>query len=110
MSNVDANLRELARDPGLARSLRRSLGRLADGVGGPELQEMARDVLAGRISLREAAGSHAYAAALREHSSDKLDKLLALPAEEREALAERGRAELAELRAEAEADQAAEDH
>lgn len=107
-NNVDAGLRAIARDPGLALSVKRSLGRMADGAAGPELQEMARDVLAGRIGLREAASSSAYSAALRERSSDGFTKLLSLPEEERESLAAKGQAELAELRAEAEREEAAE--
>ncbi|NYF54446.1 hypothetical protein [Micromonospora purpureochromogenes] len=45
---------------GLAKLLYESLSQLRDGVAGDDLQEMARDVLAGRTDLREIAGTDAY--------------------------------------------------
>lgn len=66
VSGLDAELFDLAgRDPQRAELLRRSLQRLQEGAGGPELQEMARDVLAGRIGLRVAAAYDCYQPALR---------------------------------------------
>lgn len=44
----------IARDPAAARLLRKQLEVLADGKGGEVLAEMAKEVLSGRIGLREA--------------------------------------------------------
>lgn len=52
-------------DPDLARVVYENLRRLEEGAGGPAMQELAREVLAGRMSLREAANSGAYAEAFR---------------------------------------------
>jgi hypothetical protein len=51
-------------NPALTRQLKASLQRLANGLGGPVLAEMARDVLDGRISLRDVTRSYAYADAM----------------------------------------------
>lgn len=53
-------------DPALAKVVYDNLRRLEEGAGGPAMQELARDVLAGRVSLREAANSGAYAEAFRD--------------------------------------------
>ncbi|MEU4427563.1 hypothetical protein AB0F81_43645 [Actinoplanes sp. NPDC024001] len=53
-------LERMAGSPALAEELRRNLERLRDGVAGPELAEMARDVLSGQITLRDVARSAAY--------------------------------------------------
>lgn len=53
-------------DPAMAKVLRESLRHLATGAAGPALQEMANDVLDGRITLREAVRHDHYAAALTE--------------------------------------------
>jgi hypothetical protein len=45
---------------GLAKLLHTSLTRLRDGVAGNDLQEMARDVLAGHTDLRQIAATDAY--------------------------------------------------
>lgn len=63
----------IARSPERARSLRKSLQKLAGdgespGAGGA-LQEMAREVLAGRVGLREAMQVPAYREALSERTS-----------------------------------------
>lgn len=44
-----------------AEEVKRTLVTLRDGSAGPELAEMARDVLEGRISFRDVARSSAYA-------------------------------------------------
>lgn len=65
MNDADAELRDIAGgDPQRAELLRRSLERLQNGAAGPALQEMARDVLAGRIGLRDATGYAYYQEAL----------------------------------------------
>jgi hypothetical protein len=69
----DEELRGIARgDPAAYQLLRSSLQRLAEGAGGSDLQEMAREVLAGRVTLRKAMLSGAYAEAFRPH----LDQLV----------------------------------
>ncbi|MFZ3560234.1 hypothetical protein [Streptomyces sp. BH055] len=55
---------EIARDPALARLLRKQLEKLAEGRSGNVLAEMASEVLAGRIGLREAVRVGAYDEAL----------------------------------------------
>ena len=59
---VDRNLDAMTGDPALTRQLKASLQKLRDGVGGPALAEMAREVLEGRTTLRDVARSSAYAA------------------------------------------------
>jgi hypothetical protein len=59
--SVRDELERMASSPKLADELRRSLERLRDGVAGPDLGEMARDVLSGQITLRDVARSAAYA-------------------------------------------------
>jgi hypothetical protein len=59
---LEDELRSMARgDPGKYQLVRDSLGRLAEGAAGPDLQEMAREVLAGRVTLRRAMMSGGYA-------------------------------------------------
>lgn len=63
----DADLMDIARDEVRARALRKSLQRLADSPSaGGALQEMAREVLSGRVGLREALRVGAYSDALGE--------------------------------------------
>lgn len=45
----------------MTRQLKASLQKLRDGVGGPALAEIAREVLEGRTTLRDVARSSAYA-------------------------------------------------
>jgi hypothetical protein len=56
-------------DPELAKVVYENLRKLEDGAGGPVMQELAREVLAGRMSLREAANSGKYAEAFRDSAS-----------------------------------------
>ncbi|MFI5657887.1 hypothetical protein [Streptomyces sp. NPDC051684] len=60
----DSEFLEIARDPALARLLRKQLETLAEGRSGKVLAEMASEVLAGRIGLREAVRVGAYDEAL----------------------------------------------
>ena len=52
---------------GLAKLLHASLAQLRQGVTGEDLQEMARDVLAGHTDLRQIAGTEAYGGMLLDH-------------------------------------------
>ncbi|MDG4857179.1 hypothetical protein P8605_03250 [Streptomyces sp. T-3] len=63
----DEDLMDITRDEASARFLRKALQKLADSPSGNgALQEMAREVLAGRIGLREAVQVGAYSEALGE--------------------------------------------
>ncbi|MEU9502447.1 hypothetical protein [Streptomyces sp. NPDC048196] len=64
----DAEFMDVARDPGEARALRKSLEMIARGGAGDTLKEMAQDVLTGRIGLRQAAQTAGYTDALIEKS------------------------------------------
>jgi hypothetical protein len=57
---VDYHLEQMTGSRTLARELKENLRRLRDGAAGPELAEMAREVLEGRTTLREVARSAAY--------------------------------------------------
>ncbi|MFM9372090.1 hypothetical protein [Streptomyces sp. Da 82-17] len=88
-------------DEARARALRKTLQRLADSdKAGPALQEMAREVLSGRIGLREAMRVGAYADALGEKLAEGRRAYEAIPCEERERQMEAARDYLAEQRAE----------
>ncbi|MER5937477.1 hypothetical protein ABT121_09180 [Streptomyces sp. NPDC001928] len=56
----DEEFISVARDPAMARLLRKQLESLADGRAGAVLTEMAKEVLSGRIGLREAVRVGAY--------------------------------------------------
>lgn len=58
---IDRELEDLSGSPSLARELKENLRRLRDGSAGPELAEMARDVLKGDVDLRSVARSSVYA-------------------------------------------------
>jgi hypothetical protein len=55
------NLEEMSGSPAMARALKESLDQLAGGAAGPELAEMAREVIEGRTDLRSMGASGAYA-------------------------------------------------
>lgn len=57
---------EMTRDPVDARVLRESLEKLAGGASNDTLKEMAKEVLSGRVGLREAVSVPAYGEALLE--------------------------------------------
>lgn len=63
---VRRGLEDMAGDPKLAESIRRSLEQLRDRSAGPDLAELARDVLDGRTDLRAVARSAAYASAITD--------------------------------------------
>ncbi|MCW2143568.1 hypothetical protein [Actinoplanes cyaneus] len=52
--------------PQVARVVKDSLERLENGSGGPEMQEIARDLRKGRISLRDLTRSSVYSRILGE--------------------------------------------
>jgi hypothetical protein len=91
-SPLDRDLAEMAGTPQLARVVRRSLERLRDGAAGPDLAEMARELLDGRTDLRSVARSTAYAGPITDgiHRYDGWQAQLT--AEERRQLEEEMRA------------------
>ncbi|GAA3030769.1 hypothetical protein [Streptomyces glomeratus] len=81
----DTDLMDIARDEARARALRKSLQRLADSQSGNSaLQEMAREVLSGRIGLREALRVGAYSEALGERIAEARREYEQQSPEERE--------------------------
>ncbi|MDI3389846.1 hypothetical protein QIS99_27180 [Streptomyces sp. B-S-A8] len=88
-------------DEARARALRKTLQKLAESdKAGPTLQEMAREILSGRVGLREAMRVGAYADALGEKLAEGRRAYEAIPREERERQMEAARDYLAEQRAE----------
>ena len=86
-----------------ARALRKSLQKLADDRAPDDpLREMAREVLSGRVGLREAARIPAYAEALGERMAEGRREYDRLSGQEREAQQAQARAYLAEQKAEIE--------
>jgi hypothetical protein len=58
---IDRELEDMSGSPSLARELKENLRHLRDGAAGPELAEMAREVLKGDVGLRSVARSSVYA-------------------------------------------------
>lgn len=85
-SPVDRDLEQMAGNPRLARAVKESLERLRSGAAGPDMAEMAKDVLDGRTDLRSVGRSSAYAGHIRD-GIDKFNRWQAdLSPEEREEL------------------------
>lgn len=63
---IDDELLRMSGNPKVAEAIGRGLHQLSKGGAGPELAEMARDLLAGRISLRDVGQSSAYGPQLTE--------------------------------------------
>ncbi|GGQ56239.1 hypothetical protein [Couchioplanes azureus] len=61
---IDDELHRMAGNPKVAKAIKEGWERLSKGAGGPDLQEMAQELLAGRTSLRTVGASSAYAAQL----------------------------------------------
>jgi hypothetical protein len=58
---VDRDISSIVRDARIAEAVRDSLQRLRDGHAGPDMAEMARNLLEGRIRLRDIPRDPAYA-------------------------------------------------
>lgn len=80
-----------------ARALHGALQKLASGSAGDVLQEMARDVLTGRVGLRDAVRVGAYAEALGEGTRALRTAWQELPEEERARYVDEARRALASL-------------
>jgi len=85
---IDRELDDMTGDPALTTSIKDSLTRLRDGAAGPELAEMARDLLDGRISLRQVTRSGLYTEALLRQSAEAVRALDELSPEELSQLAD----------------------
>lgn len=96
----DSEFLDIAPDPAEARLLRKALQQLADGGAGEALQEMAREVLAGRTGLREAVTIPAYAEQLTAKARVFQEEWDQKTDEEREAWAAEGRQRIEQERAE----------
>jgi hypothetical protein len=83
---IDAQLSEMAGNPRVAAAIKNHLERLSRGGGGPELAEMASDLLEGRTSLREVGKSEAYAQQFAAATGRFLTWYTELTPEEREDL------------------------
>jgi hypothetical protein len=105
---ADSCTRELADiaqgDKALAEVLRISLRQLARGSPNPLLREMAREVLAGRVSLREAATSDQYGRALFDKYDRFWRRLQQYSVEEQERLARSGKKTLERVKTKLEED------
>ncbi|MFI7011406.1 hypothetical protein [Streptomyces sp. NPDC050145] len=96
---------DLSDDPVRRRLLRRALESFRRGDGGPVLEEMAREVLAGRVGLREASRVSAYAEATIDRAGEFRRRWAAMSDSERHVLAREG-----ELETERERDRMREEH
>jgi hypothetical protein len=86
-NRLDQELDRMAGSPALARAVKKQILALRDGVAGPQLAEMARDLLDGRIGLRAIASSDAYGQPLTEATSKYRDWYENLDESQRDSLA-----------------------
>jgi len=63
---LDRELEQMASSSAVARAVKQALNRLRNGTAGPDLAEMARDVLDGRTDLRTIGQSSAYSGQMTE--------------------------------------------
>jgi hypothetical protein len=95
-------------DEALSRQLRRSLATLRDGTEDEDFRRQLDDVIAGRMSLREAAFTGTFDRGLAPHFERGMQRLQEMSEAEREQLAQEGQAALDRLAAEAAQQRAAE--
>ncbi|MFG2863264.1 hypothetical protein [Streptomyces sioyaensis] len=98
----DAEFMEVSKDPAAARALRKALEQIAGGGAGGTLQEMAKEVLSGRIGLRDAVNVPAYAEAMVDQSQSVRNEWASMSDKERGELAAEGGRYLEAQRAEIE--------
>ncbi|GAA4610395.1 hypothetical protein BJY16_007822 [Actinoplanes octamycinicus] len=65
-AGLERDIEVTAGSPKVARAVKDGLERLSDGSGGPELQEIARDLLDGRITLGDLTRTRAYSVVLMD--------------------------------------------
>jgi hypothetical protein len=84
--NVDLEhqVESVVRNPKIALAVKGSLERLKSGHGGPELQEIARDLLNGSITLRDLTRTSVYSGVFMEQFHRYKDWEASLTAEDRE--------------------------
>jgi hypothetical protein len=85
-SQLDRDLEQTAGSPALARAVRDNLVRLGEGAGGPDLAELARELLDSRTALADIARSSAYAQQLSAATARFRDWYGGLTSEQREKL------------------------
>jgi hypothetical protein len=90
---IDRDLADMAGNPRVAAAIKSHLQRLSRGAGGPELAEMASDLLDGRTSLREVGKSEVYAEQFTAATGRFLTWFTELTPEEREELSRKAREE-----------------
>jgi flagellar biosynthesis component FlhA len=83
---LERNIEVTVSSPKVARAVKDSLERLKNGAGGPELQEIARDLLEGRISLRDLTRTSVYSNVLMDQMQRHKEWQTDLTAEQREQL------------------------
>ncbi|MEV1026210.1 hypothetical protein [Streptomyces sp. NPDC050264] len=101
-----ATYMDLTDDPVQQRLLRKAMEVFRRGDAGPVLKEMAQEVLAGRVGLREAARIPAYAEAVIERGRDFRGRWDAMSDRERDELARSGEQQVAAELAHVKADRA----
>lgn len=94
-----------AGDPVRARQLRTSLQTILDRSNDSTLREMAREVLSGRLSLRDAAKVPAYGEAMRAGMQQGLRAYEEMSESERREAEEEGRRQLDQVQAELDEEQ-----
>jgi hypothetical protein len=91
---IDEDLLRIAGNPKVADAVKESLRQLSKGTAGKDLAEMAKELLAGRTTLREIGQSEAYATHLNTAMAKFQQWQSALTPEERNELEQRTRDEL----------------
>jgi hypothetical protein len=97
---VDRPLLRSLRDPFQERQLRRALEEQANDPSDPLARDMARDVLAGNITLYEAASSSVYGEVFAQRAESLAAWWHRLSDDERERLSAEGREAIAHARRE----------
>ncbi|MFI1739663.1 hypothetical protein [Streptomyces sioyaensis] len=101
----DEEFMALAKEQARARALRTSMQRLAGQGGNGALQEMAREVLSGRVGLREALQVGAYREALQEKAQVGMRAIDGMSAAERSEAEAEGQRQLDAYQAEIDQEQ-----
>jgi hypothetical protein len=101
---ADEEFLDIAGSPAEARLLRKALQQLSDGGAGQALQEMAREVLSGRVGLREAVSQGAYGEELIDKTESFRRDWESMSDREREELTEQGQQLIDKERREIEAE------
>lgn len=87
----DEEFLQIARDPAIARLLGKKLDALANGEGGETLSEMAKQVLSGRLGLRQAVEIGSYEQEIISHMNEAQRNVDQMSSEEKVRTEEEGR-------------------